>query len=217
MAKITLDGATFAKGEDAKRYLLGKMNGYPLNKPIPDIDVPLWFDVLQRHEWFEEYVDHGIHHFIVTPSDQRPNLRNMAVVNDRGERRPFSYQKYLTRGSLTKLAKVKAALRTEIEPQIAGHRKPGQHVHHDGKPFLQIVDEFLLANLARWYLMETEAAGSTGYRLRDRGIAAEWAEFHRTHAILATISPEENLKAGAGGYRMQFKEIPPCPVPLPPA
>jgi hypothetical protein len=54
--------------------------------------------------------------------------------------------------------------------------------------------------------METEAAGATGYRLRDRVIAADWTDFHRTHATLEIVSVDENLQAGASGYRMSFKE-----------
>jgi hypothetical protein len=53
--------------------------------------------------------------------------------------------------------------------------------------------------------METEAAGATGYRLRDRVIAADWMDFHRAHATLEIVSVEENLRAGASGYRMSFK------------
>jgi hypothetical protein len=225
MAKITLGGITFAKLEDAKKFLRDKMEAYEIDAPIPDPDISLWFEVLQKHEWFDEYVTHGIQYFAVTWSDQRPNLRNMVVVNDQGERKPFSYQKYLSGGPLSKLAKVTAALRTEIGQQIiefrtnsfvgqrtvlsAISRKPLSerrcHVHHSGKPFLQIVDEFLRLNQHRWDGMETEAAGPTGYRLRDRAIATEWADFHRAHATLEIVSAEENLRAGANGYRMTFK------------
>lgn len=215
MAKITLNGVAFAKGDDAKQYLHDKMQNYELGKPIPGEDVALWFEVLQKHEWLEEYIEHGIHHFVAAQSVQRPNLRNMVVVNDRGEQKPFSYHKYLTRGPLTRLAKVKAAFRTEIEPQIAEHRTKGQHVHHAGKPFLQIVDEFLIANRHRWHAMETEAAGSTGYRLCDRRIAADWAAFHRVEATLEVVTAAVNLSSGAGGYKMRFVPLPPCPVPLP--
>jgi hypothetical protein len=225
MAKITLGGMTFARLDDAKGYLRDKVENYEIDKPIPDADISLWFQVIQRHEWFGEYVTHGIHYFAATWSEQRPNLRNMVVVNDQGEQKPFSYQKYLSGGPLSKLAKVGAALRTEVGQQITDYRTnkfAGQptvlsaisgkplterrcHVHHSGKPFLQIVDEFLLLNNHRWDDMETEAAGATGYRLRDRVIAADWADFHRTHATLEIVSAEENLQAGANGYRMSFK------------
>lgn len=226
MAKpITLDGTKFDKKDDAERHLRRKMESYEIDAPIPDEDTGLWFEVLQKHEWFEEYVDFGIHHFSVTRSEQRRNLRNMVVVNARDEKKPFSYNKYLSRGPLSKLAKVKAALRIEVDPQIIDYRtkrfansptvscaisgKPLTErrcqVHHSVKPFLQIVDEFLLSNQHRWHEMETEAAGATGYRLRDTAIAADWASFHRTHATLEIVSPEENRALGAGGYRMSFK------------
>jgi hypothetical protein len=225
MAKVTLGGITFAKLEDAKKFLRDKMEAYEIDAPIPDPDVALWFEVLQKHEWFDEYLKHGIQYFAVTWSDQRPNLRNMVVVNEQGEQKPFSYQKYLSGDPLSKLAKVTAALRTEIGQQItefrtskfAGQktvlsaisRKPLTerrcHVHHSRKPFLQIVDEFLLLNQHRWDCMETEAAGATGYRLRDRAIATDWTDFHRAHAKLEIVSAEENLQAGANGYRMTFK------------
>jgi hypothetical protein len=225
MAKITLGGITFAKLEDANSYLRDKLESYEIDKPVPDADISLWFEVIQKHEWFDEYLTHGIHYFAATWSEQRPNLRNMVVVNDLGAQKPFSYQKYLSGCPLSKLTKVMAALRTEIAQQITDHKtkrfasgsavlsaisgKPLTerrcHVHHSGKPFLQIVDEFLLLNKHRWVNMETEAAGATGYRLRDRVIAVDWSYFHRAHATLEIVSAEENLQAGASGYRMSFK------------
>lgn len=225
MAKITLGGIIFANQEDAKGYLNKKMASYEIDMPIPDAEIPLWFEVLQKHEWFDEYVTHGIHSFAATRSEQRPNLRNMVVVNDQGEQKPFSYYKYLSRGPLSKLAKVKAALRTEVGQQITDYKakvfaggatvlsaisgKPLAerrcHIHHNGKPFLQIVDEFLLSNKHRWNDMVTESAGDTGYRLCDRVVAVDWTDFHRTHARLEVVSPKENLQAGKGGYQMSFK------------
>ncbi|MCK1443404.1 DUF3223 domain-containing protein [Bradyrhizobium sp. 48] len=228
MAKtITLGDKTFAKKEAAMGYLSDKMESYAIDAPIPDADIELWFEVLQKHEWFQEYVDFGIQHFAVTWSTQRPNYRNMIVVNDRGEKKPFSYHKYLSRGPLSKLAKVKAALRTEVDPQIIDYRtkrfaggptvlsaisdKPLTErrceVHHSVKPFLQLIDEFLLSNVHQWPEMETEAAGATGYRLRDRAIATDWIDFHRTHATLEIVSPEENRQLGTSGYRMSFTAL----------
>jgi hypothetical protein len=189
------------------------MNAYHIGATVPAADVPLWFEVLQKHEWFAEYVEHGIQHFAAAWSEQRPNLRNMVVVNAEGLHKPFTYHKYLTRGALPKMAKVMAALRTEIAEQIAPLSRRGFHVHHSGKPFVQIVDEFLIANAHRWHVMETEAAGATGYRLRDRTIALHWAAFHRVHATLEVLTQEENRALGASGYRMLFKEpaLPPLP------
>jgi hypothetical protein len=224
MAKITLGGIIFVNQEDAKSYLNCKMASYEIDTPIPDAEIPLWFEVLQKHEWFDEYVTHGIHSFAAARSEQRPNLRNMVVVNDQGEQKPFSYYKYPSRGPLSKLAKVKAALRIEVGQQIIDYKtnvfagratvlsaisgKPLAerrcHVHHSVKPFLQIVDEFLISNKHRWNNMETESAGDTGYRLRDRVVAVDWADFHRTHATLEVVSPEENLQAGKSGYHMSF-------------
>jgi hypothetical protein len=225
VAKLIIGSMEFANREEAKGYLRKKVENYELGKPVPDTDASLWSEVILKHEWFDEYVTHGIDYFSAARSEQRPNLRNMVVVNGQGEQKPFSYQKYLSGAPLSKLAKVKAALRTEVDQQITDYRtkrfsvgsmvpcavsgKPLTerrcHVHHSVKPFLQIVDEFLCLNRDRWDDMETEASGATGYRLIDRIIAADWMDFHRTHATLEIVSAEENLKAGASGYRMSFK------------
>src|SRR5262245_44682166 len=131
MAKaITLNGATFATRDDAMAYLHAKMWSYTINAPIPAIDVQLWAAVLQKHEWYDEYVEHGVAYFAAALSEQRRDLRNMVVVNDQGEHKPFSYHKYLTRGPLSRLAKIKAALRSEIAEQIAGHRAKGARHGH---------------------------------------------------------------------------------------
>lgn len=209
--KFTLAGTDFPSADAVKVHLRDKMNSYPLHVPIPAGDVASWFEVLQKHEWFNEYVEHGIDHISVAPSAERPKLRNMVVVNAAGERKPFSFQKYLTRGALSRTAKILAALRFEITEQILAFRQGrGGHVHHDGKPFLQIADEFLLLHSNLWFQMDTEAAGATGYRLKDRGIATSWAEFHKSNALLVMLTPQQNLALGANGYKMRFIEPPPC-------
>jgi len=123
MAKsLTLNGTAFATLADAKQYLHAKMWSYQVSAPIPPADAPLWCEVLQKHEWYDEYIEHGIAYISVAWSEQNPDLRNMVVVNNQGERKPFSYLKYLGKGPLSKITKVKAALRKEVEQQIADHK-----------------------------------------------------------------------------------------------
>lgn len=214
MVKLTLAGIVYPSADAAKAFLRDKMNSYVLHAPIPAADVALWFEVLQKHEWFAEYVEHGIDHISVAPSEQQPHLRNMVVVNSAGEQKAFSFLKYLTRGALPRMARIMAALRTEVDDQITAFRAGrGGHVHHTGKPFIQIVDEFLVFNANRWWQMDTESAGATGYRLRDRVIAAAWSDYHRAVAVLAMTTPQQNLSLGASGYKMRFVEpaLPPPP------
>lgn len=49
-----------------------------------------------------------------------------------------------------------------------------------------------------------ESAGLTGYRLSDRGLAANWSHFHRANAVLELLTPEQNISIGSGGYKMRF-------------
>ena len=224
MKAVRLANMNFAKKAEAEEFLRERMQSYVLDERIPADEEALWFSVLQRHEWFDEYVAHGIKFFAVARSVERPNLRNMVAVNEQGEQKPFSYKKYLTGAPLSKLSKVKAALRLEVVPHIEAYRaalfgngtKPicdvsGKrleprrcHIHHQGIAFLQIVDEFLTANAHRWQAFETEGAGNTGYRLTDRRLAAEWFSFHESRAQLQAVASNVNLQAGAGGYKMKF-------------
>lgn len=225
MKAVSIGGINFSSKAEAEEFLRAKMWTYELGKPIPDEDVALWFDVLQRHEWFDEFVDHGISSFAAARSLERPHLRNMVVVNAAGEQKPFSYHKYLTKSALSKLERVTRALRTEIASQIEEFKaaefgrdrsvqcaitgeqldRKSSHVHHAGdRPFLRLVDEFLEKNRDRWATIETEAAGIIGYRLSDRALAADWATFHRRRAKLEIVSVSANLKAGVGGYRTKF-------------
>jgi hypothetical protein len=231
MAKVTLDGREFRTVGEAKQFLQTKMKGYALNQPVPDEDCPIWFSYLQKHEWFEKYVEFGIHRFVFVKNEKFPTS-GMAVENRSGERWPFSYHKYLDGKPLTKLTRVKVALRMEITSQIDEFRNKifegnpivpcaltgqllnmGQcDVHHSGKPFVQIADEFLEMNRHVWCGIETESVGKTGHRLLDRNIAAAWADFHRANSVLQITSRKVNQKIGSGGYRMLFEE----PIPIPP-
>ena len=53
-----MGGTTFAKLEDAREFLRDKMEAYEIDAPIPDPDVALWFEVLQKDEWFDEYIQY---------------------------------------------------------------------------------------------------------------------------------------------------------------
>ena len=197
-----------------KALLKSKLKSYTIGQIVPDADAPLWFRAIENHEDFLTWnrVDD-----IVSFSCERHSFHKnkcMAVVYSDGSREPFSYLKCVGAKPMSKLGKVLRAFRSEIKPQIdavrAGRR--GGHMHHAGKPFLQIADEWLLANATRWHRLDVDITNAYGYRLRDRAIAMDWQEFHRVHAMLELIPAKENMSIGAGGYQMRFL----APAPLPP-
>ena len=73
-------------------------------------------------------------------------------------------------------------------------------VDHDGKPFAQIVDEFLDHKGAT---LDSIALAWTGlsHEFRCRQLAAQWHKWHDEHAKLIGLCQSCNSSKGSGGYR----------------
>lgn len=210
---VTLGSLSFRNATAAKALLRSKFDSYTIGQRVPDEDVSLWFAAIENHEDFLSWsrVD-GIVHFSCEIHRFHKN-KCMAVVYEDGSREPFSYLKCVGSKPLSKLDKALRAFRNEIKPQIAEFRagRRGGHIHHLGKPFVQITDEWLMLNRHLWHSIEVDITEAHGYQLRDRDLAADWQAFHKTNARLKLIPAKENLSAGAGGYLARF--VPPLEPP----
>ena len=73
-------------------------------------------------------------------------------------------------------------------------------VDHAGKPFAQIMDEFMLA---RGETMESIRVRYTkgSFRLRARAVSKAWRAFHDSEAELVGLCARCNCSAGARGYK----------------
>ena len=73
-------------------------------------------------------------------------------------------------------------------------------IDHDGKPFAQIVDEFLAG--ARLELMGLKIEyRNNAYQLKQRAVKKAWKKFHDEHAVLKGVCHTCNCSKGSGGYR----------------
>jgi hypothetical protein len=73
-------------------------------------------------------------------------------------------------------------------------------VDHDGKPFAQIVDEFL-AHKAMALESVVVSWNGLGNEFRCRLLAAEWHAWHDANAKLIGLCRSCNSSKGSGGYR----------------
>lgn len=72
-------------------------------------------------------------------------------------------------------------------------------VDHDGKPFAQIVDEFLGAKRLQLADLRVRGSKNAGFRLRKHG--REWRKFHDANAVLVGLCAKCNGSLGSRGYR----------------
>ena len=72
-------------------------------------------------------------------------------------------------------------------------------VDHDGKPFAQIVDEFLAANDVQLEALEIRGSRNGTFRLKMLG--SEWRRFHDNEARLVGLCGACNLHLSSRGYR----------------
>ena len=73
-------------------------------------------------------------------------------------------------------------------------------VDHDGKPFAQIVDEFLES---KGMALESVVLSWNGlnHEFRCRQLATDWHAWHEEHATLIGLCQSCNSSKGSGGYR----------------
>ena len=80
-------------------------------------------------------------------------------------------------------------------------------IDHDGKPFAQIVDEFLEANgaLELGTLKVKYARSAACFSLAGRALRKRWQEHHDAEAVLKGVCHACNCSKGSGGYRHKRK------------
>ena len=73
-------------------------------------------------------------------------------------------------------------------------------IDHDGKPFAQIVDEFLEKSRLELMGLKIEFR-KNAFQLRQRAVKKAWKKFHDEHAVLKGVCHSCNCSKGSGGYR----------------
>ena len=77
-------------------------------------------------------------------------------------------------------------------------------VDHDGKPFVQIVDEFIASTTAadiESVRVRYTRKGGGSFRLRTRAMSKAWRAFHDAEADLVGLCAKCNCSLGARGYK----------------
>ena len=75
---------------------------------------------------------------------------------------------------------------------------------HDGKPFAQILDEFVAHQRMGSFDRIGLAWSNGSYTLRSRAMAKKWREWHDSSARIVGLCIKCNSSKGSGGYRHTF-------------
>jgi len=73
-------------------------------------------------------------------------------------------------------------------------------IDHDGKPFAQIVDEFMEKSKLDITMLKIKFR-KNAYQLQQRVLKKAWRAFHDEHAELKGVCHSCNCSKGSGGYR----------------
>lgn len=107
--------------------------------------------------------------------------------------------------------------RVHVCPETGNNLKNDMDAHTDHhfrkKTFVQLVEEFNKACSVDFKSVEIQNCGMF-YRLKDRAIAAKWAEYHREHAVLRLIHVSANTNPEF--YIRKYSEAPYEPKPAVP-
>lgn len=74
------------------------------------------------------------------------------------------------------------------------------HVHHAGKPFIQLAEEWLSSNNLKFDTIKLK--GRDSFKIfKDGRLEESWCRYHTENAELEIISAVENMRMGSGDYR----------------
>lgn len=73
------------------------------------------------------------------------------------------------------------------------------HVHHAGKPFIQLVEEWLQENNLQIDTIKLKGRNSFK-KFKDESLEDSWCRYHSENSVLEIISAVENMRMGAGDY-----------------
>jgi Protein of unknown function (DUF3223) len=184
-----LDGVVYPGRAELKAAVQEYVRTAPLDTPLWD---GLPYAVFYRHPHREEKTGYGLlplRHIEVRLTEY--GNRGFYAVRMDGSVIDFSWRVALNfANSGPTLA---AAAREAIYGQIAmvSARDPSMHVHHDGKPFQQLLNEWMARRDGR---MPELVHGDTHDYFRDPRDAQSWREYHARHAVLKLVPVEEHKK-----------------------
>ena len=210
----TLDGvlgATFATQADLKRRVREIIDPAELNTPLRGSDTAFLIDVLRRHQNWREKQGPGIKAILVRmnpPPGFGPARRGLWLIRTDGSEVDISWYAPFQRGGILYATRgVALAARREVTDQtravyalyrntpcpICGRTLKRGHVDH--------LPPLTLARLLANWLADEQLTPAdieivdtgTERTFVDRKLATRWAQYHRLHAKLRLIHPNENL------------------------
>jgi hypothetical protein len=180
---VTLDGHTYP----SKKALLVAVRAYISTAPIfaPLMDT-LPYAIFDRHPHRDEKAGVGLAHIELRLTEYRN--RGFYAVRLDSTAIDFSWRVAL--GFEPSGPTVEAAAREAVRAQIGNVAAPGLHVHHDGKAFKQLLDEWLALRGGAPELVH----GDLHDYFRDPADEASWRDYHRRHAVLVAVTVEEHKR-----------------------
>ena len=102
-------------------------------------------------------------------------------------------------GMISRRGEISAAYREAVEDQIRPHRVPGMHVDHVAPmTFARIVELFEAQHGSASYDEVDHLSFVQERALFVEPRRRQFAEFHRAFAVLAVVTPEENMRRTRG-------------------
>jgi len=181
---VELDGVVYPTKKDLRTAIQSYVAAAPLYTPLWD-SFP--YAIFDRHPHREEKTGCGLRHIDLRLTEY--GNRGFYAVRTDGTDIDFSWQVALdfAPSGPTLAAAAREAIRSQIE--TVAIRNASLHVHHEGKPFRQLLNEWL-----------AERGGDTPELIhgalhdyfKDPEDALSWTTYHLQHAVLRLVSVEEH-------------------------
>ena len=185
---------------------------YPVGGKVDQLeDQKLLRDLIDLHEHAAEKIGCGIDAFVID-RPLRGQHSGFKIVRTDGTEIDFSYLSCLSPPNHRQ--QVLAAMRGEVAGTVSSYfamRAATDTLNSDlsgtpldandphvsyfqGPPFVEIGTQFA-TKAGGWDTIELNSAAAAGYaKFKDRGLAQQWHEHHKEHAVLGLLTAQENLR-----------------------
>lgn len=157
-------------------------------------------DVIAGHPESSRKIGSGIRHIAVM-IDPVYKRKCFYIIRTDGSQTDFSYIKAID-GAPTKYGEFSKACRTAVKDQVQPLGSKDTHVHHEGKQFAEIVNDFIREYTVNLDIIEyTHGDNITETAFKNPAIANLFGLYHKRNAKLVAIGKEEHKAIPVQRYK----------------
>lgn len=197
MTIYNIAGLDFKSKEAARGVAKEILSRYRAGDRVTGSDGRFMIEFLKTHSTAGQKIGAGIAYIYVANNDMPWPSKGFYVMRVDGTFTDFSYRECLKDAPDGDIVHFTEACRMAVTDQamevLKSSNIQGAHIHHDGKQFAEIVQDFIDEYRIQLNKVSmTQGDNVTMHKFLDKNIIALFQSYHRQKAHLVAITPEEH-------------------------